>query len=69
MASHVEDYDSVSGYGFMEAPEEQTGDDADEWKIQGRGGTNPLKKRGGGKKKQEAEGDVTSRNEKSAVRP
>ena len=62
-----EDYISVSGYGFMEAPADPAGDDADKWKVQYQGQTNPLKKRGGCKKKQEAAGDVTSRNKKSVI--
>ena len=48
----LEDFDSVSGYGFMEAPTEQDSDDASKWRVQGRGGTNPLKRSGAVKKKQ-----------------
>ena len=48
----LEDCDSVSCYGFMEAPAEQGSDDASKWKVQGRGGTNPLKKGGAAKKEQ-----------------
>ena len=47
----LEDCDSVSGYGFMEAPVEQGSDDAGKWKAEGRGGTNPLKRSGAVKKK------------------
>ena len=31
----LEDCDSVSGYGFMEAPVNQASDDAKKWKVQG----------------------------------
>ena len=40
----LEDCDSVSGYVFMEAPVDQGSGDASERKVQGRGGTNPLKR-------------------------
>ena len=48
----LEDCDSVSGYGFMEAPTEQGSYDASKWKAQGCGGTNPLERSGAVKKKQ-----------------
>ena len=38
----LEDYHSVSGYGFMKAKGDPVGDDAREWAIQGCGGTNTL---------------------------
>ena len=62
----LEDCDSVSGYGFMEAPAGSDSDDAGEWKVQGRGGTSPLKKSGAVKKEQVVALGVTSENEKPA---
>ena len=29
----LEDYESVSGYGFVEVPVDQGSDDANEWKV------------------------------------
>ena len=62
----LEDCDSVSGCGFTEAPVDQASDDAKEWKVQGQGRTNPLKKNAAGKKKQEFAWGVTSRNKNLA---
>jgi hypothetical protein len=62
----LEDCDILSAYGFMEAPARPVGDDAKEWKVQGHGGTNPLKKKMAAKKKQKVARDGTPRNKKPA---
>ena len=62
----LEDCDSVSGYGFMEAPANPVSDDAKEWVVQGRGGTNPLKKKMATRKAQKVARIATPRNKKPA---
>jgi hypothetical protein len=62
----LEDCDSVSSYGFTVAKGNTAGNDAGECVVQGRGGTNPRKKKITVKKKQEVDKVMTPRNKNSA---